>query len=86
MKYQHNGDVTTYEWSVNPFDRFPDRPTSLYAGKRLGLEVAVVDKDTNTIIGSRPPTFLTWGLPPVIFKGSDASSLGELILTGPPEP
>jgi RNA polymerase sigma factor (sigma-70 family) len=86
MKYQHNGDVTTYEWSVKPFDRFPDRPTSLYAGKRLGLEVAVVDKDTNTIIGSRPPTFLTWGLPPVIFKGSDASSLGELILTGPLEP
>jgi len=86
MKYQHNSDITTYEWSVKPFDQFPGRPTRLYPGKRIGLEVAVVDKDLNTITGPQPPTFLTWGLPPVIFKGSDASSLGELILTGPPEP
>jgi RNA polymerase sigma factor (sigma-70 family) len=43
MRYQHNGDVTMYEWSVKPFDRFPDRPTGLYPGKRLGLEVAVVN-------------------------------------------
>ena len=86
MKYQRNGDVTTYEWSVKPYDRFPDRPTHLYPGKRLGLEVAVVDKDKNTTKASLPPTFLTWGLPPVIFKGSDASSLGELILTGPHGP
>jgi hypothetical protein len=86
MKYVRNGDVTTYEWSVKPFDRFPDRPTHLFAGKRLGLEVAVVDKDKNTAKGSVPPTFLTWGLSPTIFKGSDASSLGELILTGPSEP
>jgi RNA polymerase sigma factor (sigma-70 family) len=83
MKYQRDGDVTTYEWSVRPFDRFPDRPTHLFPGKRLGLEVAVVDKDKNMTILSRPPTFLTWGLPPAIFKGSDASSLGELTLTGP---
>jgi hypothetical protein len=86
MKYQHNGDITTYEWSVKPFDRFPDRPTQLLAGKRLGLEVAVVDKDKNTTKGSVPPTFLTWGLPPANFKGIDPSSLGELVLTGPSEP
>jgi RNA polymerase sigma factor (sigma-70 family) len=86
MRYLHNGDVTTYEWSVKPFDRYPDRPTRLYPGKRLGLEVAVVDKDPNTTKRLRPPTFLTWGSPPVIFKGSDASSLGELILAGQPEP
>jgi hypothetical protein len=48
----------------------------------LGLEVAVVDKDKNARKGSLPPTFLTWGSPPVIFKSSDANTLGELILTG----
>jgi RNA polymerase sigma factor (sigma-70 family) len=84
MKYQRNGDLTTYEWSVKAFDRFPDRPTHLYPGKRLGLEVAVVDKDKSTLKVSLPPTFLTWGSPPLIFKGSDASTLGELILTGQP--
>ncbi len=86
MKYQRNGDVITYEWSVKPFDRYPDRPTRLFAGKRLGLEVAVVDKDKNTIKGPDPPTFLTWGSPPTIFKGFDPSGLGELVLTGPSEP
>ena len=48
------------------------------------LDVAVLDKDKNATKGSVPPTFLTWGLPPIIFKGIDPASLGELILTGPP--
>jgi RNA polymerase sigma factor (sigma-70 family) len=82
MKFQHEHDVITYEWSIKPFDHFPDRPTRLFSGKRLGLDVAVVDKSKNTTKNSRPPTFLTWGLPPEVFKGSDASSLGELILAG----
>jgi hypothetical protein len=86
MTYQRTGDITTYEWSVKPFDRFPDRPAHLFPGKRIGLEVAVVDKDANTTKNSVPPAFLTWGLPPTIFKGSDASTLGELILAGPSEP
>jgi RNA polymerase sigma factor (sigma-70 family) len=80
MKYWRVGDVTTYEWSVKPFDRFPDRPTSLYPGKRLGLDVAVVDQDSRLTLVPRPPTFLTWASPPDVFKGNDASSLGELIL------
>ena len=62
MKYQREGDLTTYEWSVKPFDRFPDRPTHLYPGKRLGLEVAVVDKDKNALKGSLPPNFSHLGL------------------------
>ena len=82
MKFRRKLDVTTYEWSIKPFDRYPDQPTRLSAGKRLGLDVAVVDKDPNTARNSRPPTFLTWGLPPVVFKGADARSLGELILAG----
>jgi hypothetical protein len=110
MIYRQEGDVITYEWSVKPFDRFPDRPTRLYPGKRLGLEVAVVDKDKEPLASvrpvirpsglevavvakdkapaknSRPPTFWTWGSPPKVFKGLDAGSLGELILTGQPPP
>jgi RNA polymerase sigma factor (sigma-70 family) len=87
MKYQRVGDVTTYEWAIKPFDRFPERPTRLYPGKRLGLDVAVLDKDPKKpLLGSRPPTFMTWGRTPVIFKGCDAGSLGELILADGPGP
>ncbi len=80
MKYHHENNVTTYEWVIKPYDRFPDQPTRLHSGKRLGLEVAVVDKDEKR----RPPTFLTWGSPPTVFKGFDASTLGELILVDSP--
>jgi RNA polymerase sigma factor (sigma-70 family) len=86
MKYLHKGDFTTYEWSVTPFDRFPDRPARLYPGKRVGLDVAVVDKDSDPTTGSQPPTFLTWAAAPEIFKGVDPNSLGELILVAAPPP
>jgi RNA polymerase sigma factor (sigma-70 family) len=76
MKYSRNGDTTTYEWAVQAFDQYPSRPTELKPGKRLGLEIAVLDKDP------RPSksAFFTWGSPPDFFKGGDAGSLGELIL------
>ncbi len=86
MKYRRDGDVTTYEWSVKAFDHFPDRPTRLFLGKRLGLDVAVVDKDSNKTKNKKAPTFLTWGLPPTEFKGFNAGSLGELILSDKPSP
>jgi RNA polymerase sigma factor (sigma-70 family) len=76
MKYRHTKGTIIYEWAVQPFDQYPRQPGLLYAGKRLGLEVAVVDKDH----ARTRPTFLTWGPPPVRFKGCDAGSLGELIL------
>src|SRR5262249_28648662 len=47
MKFQRTGALTTYEWAVQAFDRYPDRPSQLYPGKRLGFDVAVVDKDNN---------------------------------------
>ena len=51
------------------------------AGVGAGFDdVAVVDKDDP----KRPPFFLTWGAPPVVFKGFDAGSLGELILIDKP--
>jgi hypothetical protein len=80
MKFQRAGAVTTYEWAIQAFDRYPDRPSQLYPGKRLGFDVAVVDKDNNR----SPPAFVTWGSPPRIFKGCDAASLGELILVEAP--
>jgi hypothetical protein len=76
MKYLRTGNVTTYEWSLQAFDRYPDRPSRLHPGRQVGLEVAVLDKDPGVL----RPAFLTWGAPPRNFKGLDASSLGELIL------
>jgi RNA polymerase sigma factor (sigma-70 family) len=78
MRYRREGEVTTYEWAIQAFDHYPDRPTKLERGKSVGLEVAIVDRDSDR---SRP-YFYTWGSPPVGFKGFDASQLGELTLEG----
>ena len=78
MKYRRDKDVTTYEWAIQPYDRFPDQPTHLQPGKRIGLEVVVIDKDVPPV----SPAFVAWGpiSPNHTFKGCDAGSLGELIL------
>jgi RNA polymerase sigma factor (sigma-70 family) len=74
--YRREGDVTTYEWSIQVFDSYPDQPTRLEPGKRIGFDVAVVDKDRD-----RPrPAWLSWGRSPRRFKGFAAGDLGELIL------
>jgi hypothetical protein len=82
MAYRRDEEsrVTTYEWAIQAYDHFPDAPTKLVAGRRLGLEVAVVDKDS----GRTKPAFVTWGSPPEVFKGLDAGSLGELYLAEGP--
>ncbi|HZW30091.1 MAG TPA: sigma-70 family RNA polymerase sigma factor, partial [Isosphaeraceae bacterium] len=80
MKYRRQGQVTTYEWAIQPYDRFPERPTRLVPGKRLGLEVVVVDKDSDKV----PPVWMYWGPLYRGFKGCDAGSLGELILAEDP--
>jgi hypothetical protein len=80
MKYWRQGHVTTYEWAIQPYDRFPDRPTRLIPGKSLGLEVVVLDKDS----GDVPPAWMYWGPPFRGFKAFDAGSLGELILADDP--
>jgi RNA polymerase sigma factor (sigma-70 family) len=80
MRFQRRGDLTTYEWAIQAFDSYPDQPTRLLPGKRLGLDVVVVDKDR----GDRRPAWMSWGASPDIFKGCDAGSLGELVLAGGP--
>ena len=80
MKYRRRGNTTTYEWAIQAYDRYPDAPTRLEPGKRIGLEVAVVDKDS----GRTKPAFLTWASPPETFKFLNAGSLGELYLADGP--
>ena len=29
MRYRREGEVTTYEWAIQAFDHYPDRPTRL---------------------------------------------------------
>lgn len=79
MQYRREGDVTTYEWAVQAFDQYPDRPARLQPGQRLGFEVAIVDKDR-----TGRPAYLTWAAVAPYFKGYDAGTLGELILADEP--
>ncbi len=76
MKFQRSGEVTTYEWAIQAFDHYPDTPTRLAPGKRLGFDLAIVDKDRDRAL----PTWISWGPSPVFFKGVEPSNLGELIL------
>ena len=80
MAYSRTTGMTVYEWAVQAFDRYPDEPTTLVPRQRIGLEIAIVDKDR--ILGS--PAWTSWGASPRIFKGCDSGSLGELILAERP--
>ncbi len=75
MVYSRTGDVTVYEWAVQVFDQFPDTPTRLVPGKRIGFDVAVVDKDSE----QEKPSWVCWG-PMGALKMLDASNLGDLVL------
>lgn len=44
MAFRRVGDVTTYEWALQAFDHYPDKPTRLIPFKKIGFDVAVVDK------------------------------------------
>jgi RNA polymerase sigma factor (sigma-70 family) len=90
MAWTRRDGVITYEWAIQAFDRYPDRPSRLEPGRRLGFDVAVLDQNlaVTTPDGSAPdyaklPTYDTWAPWRGGFKGFDASSLGELIV-GPP--
>lgn len=85
--YRRVGNVTTYEWAIQPFDRYPYQPTKLALGKRIGFDVAVVDKDAPSLRGMKgdnSPAWLYWGPQWSGMKVLDASNLGDLMLTSPP--
>ena len=76
MKYQRVNGVTTYEWAIQAYDRYPDLLTELAPGKRIGFDLAVVDKDSP----KKPPAWMYWGPTWTGFKGWEPKNLGELIL------
>jgi hypothetical protein len=80
MAYRREKDTTYYEWAIVPYDRYPDQQSQLVPGKRIGFDIAVVDKDSR----QSPSAYVTWGPPPKRFKGFDSGSLGVLILGGNP--
>ncbi len=95
MAFRRVGDVTTYEWAIQAFDHYPDKPTKLVAGMRLGFDLTVVDRDTpaQTPRAENDPesdraAWISWG-PPVVaggFKSLNASNLGEIVLVRAPRP
>jgi hypothetical protein len=95
MAFRRAGDVTTYEWAVQAFDHYPDKPTPLVPGMKIGLDVVVIDRDkpAKNPSGWDDPeedlsVWVSWG--PAIhygeFKGFDASKLGEIVLGRTPRP
>ncbi|QDV35924.1 sigma-70 family RNA polymerase sigma factor [Tautonia plasticadhaerens] len=93
MASRRSGGLTTYEWAVRPYDRYPDRPTDLVPGVRIGLDVAVADKDapaTTDAPQSEPvaerSAWLSWFPEYHGLRYLDASNLGELRLVGRPPP
>jgi hypothetical protein len=87
MAFRRVGDVTTYEWAIQPFDRYPDEPTQLKPGKRIGFDLVVVDKD----VPARSPramnepeedraAWIYWGPEYAGMKAFRAGTLGEIVL------
>jgi Carbohydrate family 9 binding domain-like len=96
MAWRRRGDVTTYEWAIQVFDHYPDRPTRLEPCKRIGFEVAVLDKDVPVSpqaavfpkVSTQPleepaedrVAYIHWGPTWTGIKKLDAGSLGEIVL------
>jgi hypothetical protein len=96
MACRRKRDVTTYEWAIQVFDHYPDKPTRLEPGKRIGFELAVLDKDVpvppNAQVRPSSPmqgidepeedhvAWIYWGPDWHVMKMLDAGSLGELVL------
>ncbi len=69
VAYRRVGNVTTYEWAIQPFDRYP-LPTHQVggSGSGLGSMCAVVDKDAPSLAGTKGDSSLpgSTGGPPVV--------------------
>jgi hypothetical protein len=92
MAHRRDGDVTVYEWAIEPFDRVPDEPTALAPGKRIGFDIAIADRDApiTTPDGRDEPeenrlAWIYWGPEWKGMKILDAGSLGELVLAEDPD-
>jgi RNA polymerase sigma factor (sigma-70 family) len=85
--YNRKGDVTIYEWAIQVFDQYPDKPTKLEPGKKIGFEIAVVDKDVPATtekganeLQSDRSAWIYWGPEWRGMKLVDSGALGTLIL------
>jgi hypothetical protein len=92
MAFRREGDVTTYEWALQAFDRYPDKPTRLTPGKKIGFDIAVADKDKPAVAGDpagEPEedrvAWVCWAPDYDRPKFANAASLGEIILGKAPE-
>lgn len=80
-KYSFNrqGDVTNYEWAIEAYDTYPESPTKLTAGKRLGFDAVLVDKDTPADTSA----WICWA-DAASLKFCDAGLRGDLVLVESP--
>ncbi|QDV34094.1 sugar-binding protein [Tautonia plasticadhaerens] len=86
MAFHRDEDVTIYEWAIQVFDRYPDRPTTLEPGKRIGFDVSVADEDLEEgEVGPGGATqmnrldWIYWGPQWNGVKHLNADLLGELV-------
>jgi hypothetical protein len=93
MAFRRVGDVTTYEWALQAFDHYPDKPTKLLPGVQIGFDVVVADKDkpAQTPLAQDDPeedrqSWICWGPPWRRLKFFDAANLGEIVLGRNPGP
>ena len=90
MAYRRKGDITTYEWAIQVFDQYPDKPTKLEPGKRIGFDLAISDRDVpamspGTQAQLEEPeeyrrSWLYWNPVWDGMKVLNAGSIGELVL------
>ncbi|WP_422929462.1 sigma-70 family RNA polymerase sigma factor [Singulisphaera sp. PoT] len=90
MAWTRADGVITYEWAIQAFDRYPDEPTKLEPGTRIGFDVAVLDQNLPDLQPRRTPpdddllpSYTCWAPCGGGFKGANAELLGDLIFTGP---
>jgi hypothetical protein len=93
MAFRREGDVTTYEWAIQAFDHYPDKPTRLLPGVQIGFDITVCDKDkpAQTPRAASDPepdrqAWVCWGPPWRRVKFFDAANLGEIVLGRVPNP
>ncbi|MBT3342525.1 MAG: hypothetical protein HN712_21120 [Gemmatimonadetes bacterium] len=77
--WNRQGDITTYEWQIDVFDRQGQR-TDLIPGEVIGLDVVVVDYDGP---GSGNPAWVPWG-PAIGNKWTGNDRIARVVLGGGP--
>ncbi len=91
MAFRRTRGLTVYEWAIEAFDHYPDTPTKLVPGGKLGFDVAVVDKDKPAVSAAAETepeddrsAWVTWVPEYRGLKFFNAANLGEVVLGLPP--